>query len=185
MYKHSIIATILLAVAAGNAVAAEVTRVYVDDLDLAELKIESPRSGGSIRSRDFELTADERADIATMYKDAVEDAIGGSKSYEIVEDADGAEVVIQADLLNIRPTAPKDDFRSRNAMETYYTEGAGRATIRFEISDNDELSKVFESSRDAGSFWRENDRFSNTQDVKRLFRSWGGYLVKKLDKIDS
>ena len=70
-------------------------------------------------------------------------------------------------------------------METYYTEGAGRATIRFEISDNDELSKVFESSRDAGSFWRENDRFSNTQDVKRMFKSWGGYLVKKLDKIDS
>jgi hypothetical protein len=185
MFKHKVIATILLASLAGNVAAHDAPRVYINDLDLGKLEIQAPTGDFSVRSRTFELTDKERSGMIEMYKEAVEKVVDGNADYEIVASAEDADVVIEAELLKLNPIAPKDDARSRGVMEQYFTEGAGSATIRFEISDNEDLSIVFESTRDAGRFWGENDRFSNTQELKRLFKTWGSHLVKKLDKIEA
>ncbi len=185
MFNRKTLLAVILTAIAGTAAAQDAPRVYVEDLDLAELTIHQPTSFGVTRNRDFELTEKDRGNMQEMYRTAIEKALLKKNRYSIVSDAAEAHIVVNAELLEIRPLAPKDDIHGRPTNQVYYTEGAGSAKIRFTVSTDAGADVVIENRRDAGRDWGKNDRFHNKQDVKQMFGSWGRYLVKQLNDIES
>lgn len=185
MFKHKAMAFVVLAALVGNAAAQEPAQVYIDALDVAKAEIAEPQSYNRLSGRDFELSDEEWAALASLYKQEVEKVIDREDEYVIVADAEAADYVIEGELLKLRPLAPKDDNKSRMPGERYVSQGAGSVKLRIVISDADSEIQVLEDSRDAGNSWGRNDRFSNRIDAKRMFNGWGHSLVKALDKIDS
>ncbi len=183
MFKHTVIGTILITAMSANVAMAEAPSVYVGDLDFSELEIHQPDDRHMRPAREFELNEEELEGLNEMYREAVTRSLSRKDRYQPVETADAAELVISATLLDIRPTAPKDDFRSRDPFADYYTRGAGSAKIRITVDGPDGEVLSFEDRNDAGWDWQENNRINNRRDVKRMFGSWGSTLVKKLDKI--
>ncbi len=174
------ITAVILVALTGTVAAHDAQGVYVANLNLSELKIDGPDTTRFARGRDFELTDNEREDMRVMYLEQVRKAIAADDEYVLVDNADEADFVIRAELVKIQPLAPKDDFHSRKSSVKFVSQGAGRATIKFDITTKGNESVVIQSSRDAGYSWGKNDRFHNKHDVKSMFSAWGKDLMKEL-----
>lgn len=185
MNFKSVSGLVLVALLAVDIAHADAPSVYIQDLDASNVNISQPDAFRQMSRRDFELTAEDVAGMQEMYRNGVEKAFAKKGEYVITTDAETADFVVTAELMNLRPAAPKDDGKSREMWSDYYSEGAGSAKIRFEIIDAEGTLVVKEKNRDAGHTWQKNDRFNNRRDVRQMFDGFGRYLVKTLNKIDS
>jgi hypothetical protein len=183
MSNYKAIAAILIAILATSATAAESPKIYIEDLGFSNLTITEPSDRATFPHRKFDLTEDELDGMNSLYRLSIKKEIAGKAGYQVVENAEEADFVVGAELLKLNPAAPKDDFHSRGGFEKYITKGAGSASIRFVVSKDGDAVLESEDRNVAGHDWRENDRFSNQQEVKRLFRSWSRSLVKQLQTI--
>jgi len=184
MSNYKAIAAVLIALLATNATAAESPKIYIEDLDFSDLTITEPSNRATFAYKKFELTEDELDGMNNLYRLSIKKEIAGKAGYQLVANAEEADFVLGAKLLKLNPAAPKDDFHSRSGFERYITKGAGSATIRFVVSKDGDAVLESEDRIVAGHDWRENDRFSNKQEVKRLFRSWSKSLIKQLGIVD-
>ncbi len=158
---------------------AGLTKIYIEDLDMENVEIDQP-DGGRVRY-EWELTEKDRAGLNEWYRDAMAQRIEKLDGYQIVN-APGTDVItISAELLELDPTAPKDDFRSRDAGTSYYTEGAGEMTIAIEVSQGDTVYLELVDDEDAGRNWGYNSKVRNQSDVKWVFKRWADRLVKQMD----
>ncbi len=164
----------------------ELKKIYIDDLDMANVKVDQPDSYRLSSNGDWELTEKDKIGLNNIYKSALRKRIEKQGNYSVV-DAPGSDVItIQADLLELDPAAPKDDFKNRAPRDKYLSYGAGSATIQFTVSDqNGDVLLIAKDHRDAGHEWGINDRFQNKSDTKRLFNSWAKSLVKQLNLHES
>lgn len=185
MNFKSVSGLVLAALLAVDIAYADAPSVNIQDLDASHVKITQPDAFRHVSRHDFELTAEDVEGMQDMYREGVQKAFAKKGEYVITTDAETADIIVNAALINLRPAAPKDDNRSREPWNDYYSKGAGSAKIRFEIIDSDGTLTVKESNRDAGHTWQRNDRFHNRRDVKNMFDGFGRYLVKELNKIDS
>ncbi len=177
---HHLIAGILILFVASSALASEPPRVYVSDLDVSKLEIESPRDHRFPYRGEFELSDKELAGLQELYVSSVSTALQRKSQFVLVESAAEADFVVSSELLKLMPAAPKDDLRHRDVNERLVSYGAGQALLRVEIVRDEIVVAEIEDVRDAGRDWGINDRFHNKQHVKRMFSSWGSKIAKQL-----
>jgi hypothetical protein len=160
---------------------AGVRDIYISDLDFSDVEIDEPDHYNSLREREWELTAKDEKGLNEIYKAAVTYRIEKADGYRVVAEPGDGVLTISASMLELNPIAPKDDFRTRDPFDKYYTHGPGSATISITVSSGDDVYMVINDHRDAGYDWGKNDRFHNMRDVKQLFGSWARSLAKQLD----
>ena len=163
------------------------TQLKVDPLDVSNIHIIEPDLSGSLyRARKWTLTDAEKQLVAELYTDMMQKYLQDKGSYRIVDEAGANVLRISAALLEIRPNAPKDDFKSRPAGRTkIYTEGAGSMTIGIDFYDaqSGEILARMLDRRDAGRTWGENNRVTNRGEIMQLFASWARLLNSRLEKL--
>ncbi len=158
----------------------ETRDVFIADLQTANTVIDKPLVDGRFRNKTWMLNEKEKAGLNKLYKKALQRQLE-QQGYAVQHAPTANALVISAELLALDPTAPKDDIGGRSAFEGFVTEGAGSATIAFDVSQNDRVLLQIEDQRDAGHSWGVNNRFHNTQDVRQLFNSWTHSLLAQLD----
>ena len=116
--------------------------------------------------------------LQELYRKSVINALSDEVDYEVHAQSQDADIHVSASLLELRPLAPKDDFKHRGAFDEYVSQGAGSAKIKLVISvDGEPLLEEIEV-RDAGYQWGRNNRFNNMRDVRRMFSMWGHDVVE-------
>lgn len=98
---------------------------------------------------------------------------------------DGKKLLIKTTLLELAPTAPKDDIKSRPNISKIYTEGAGTITMKIEIYDaqTKALVGVIADQAKLGNRWERNYKANNKRQLSLAFArcadSLGGLLGAK------
>ena len=155
----TVLVTGIAAITLSNAVLAnQGISVYVDAIDTSETIIEQPKN--QRMSKQWTLTDAEHQGIQSMYVKSIERQLARQDGYMIVSDKAGADIAIQAILVELEPNAPKDNTMGRDSFAQYITEGAGDMTVAFTLTDEDG-TETFIKEQSAGNFWGVNDRFNN------------------------
>lgn len=98
---------------------------------------------------------------------------------------DGKKLLIKTTLLELAPTATKDDTKSRQNISKIYTEGAGTITMKTEIYDaqTNTLVGIISDEAKLGNHWDRNDRVNNRRQLSLAFtrcaKSLGDLLSAK------
>lgn len=161
------------------------TKIKLDNLDLSYVVVEQPYSRGYPHWRHWELTEKDRLKLTELYRTAMLRQLQEQGGYEVAETDGEGVMTIKVYLLEIAPNAPKDDLRSFGVRGKVISQGAGSATIAFELYDaaSGNILAAGKDRRDAGNSWGANNRFNNLQDVRQLFNTWARLLRKHLDHV--
>lgn len=91
---------------------------------------------------------------------------------------DGKKLLIKTTLLELAPTAPKDDIKSRPTISKIYTEGAGTITMKIEIYDaqTKALVGVIADQAKLGNRWERNNKANNKRQLSLAFARYGNSL---------
>lgn len=147
-------------------------RIFIEELDLSKAKIAGAYRKHGTNKKGWALTAEEIAAMQGVYMKHMVDELENHQFLEVVRERQDADLVIDAHITRMSPSAPKDDFESRDIRVDYYSRGSGTMSISIDVKDNETTVMALEDKRNAGAFWEENTRWSNEQNVKRLFNSW-------------
>lgn len=169
----------------GIAGAANPTAVYVEPLDLSELVINSPDSYYGAGRQGFTLTDQERAQLKLGFLKSTQKVFASAEQYTVVDNADEADVVIRARLVELSPMAPKDDFHSRRPNQKFVTRGAGTAKFQFDVIKTGAYEIALEDRFTAGHTWERNDRMNNTRRFKQMLRSASASLLKSVSSYEA
>lgn len=176
--KHAFFALALAC--CGMAGAANPTSVFIEPLDLSELTIHSPDTYFGAGRQDFVLTEKEQMQLRSGFKKSTQKAFASNDEFKLVDDPANADIVVRAQLAELSPTAPKDDFHSRQPNQKIVTRGAGTAKFAFHVAKEGEYEIVSEDKLHAGRTWERNDRMNNTRRFKQLLRTASNRLLKSL-----
>ena len=185
MFVRRAAITAIAVLATGVATAGEPVSVYVETMQLDNLEITQPDRSLAARGKGFELNDQELASLQEMYANAMLNAVERDNDFVLATDAESSDIVINAELVRLVPTAPKDDFKSRGVRETIVSRGPGSAKIHFVVSRDDEVIVDVQDYRDAGMNWQENNRFNNRRDTKRLFSRWANFVLAEIEATAS
>jgi len=164
-------------------------RILLLPLGMDKVEIRQPSSSGSINrhsTRDWELTDEDKLKFQEVFRDSMVKQLQEKGGYDIVTQPGDDVLTIQASVLGIAPSAPKDDNRSRGAGRTYtYTEGAGSMSVMVAFGDSEsgEVLGLMKDSRTSNSYWGNNNSVSNLSDMRTMFNSWAIGIRKGLDKV--
>jgi hypothetical protein len=160
-------------------------------ISMDNVEIIQPSTTGTlgIRSKDWELTDDDRSKMAAAFDEIMSEQLAKNGSFGL-SDAKGDDVlVVHTILTQIAPNAPKDDFRSRNiGRGNVYTDGAGTISMAMTLSDG-RTGEVLGIIKDTGgtqtTSWGVNNSVSNMGEVRRIMRQWGTRLQDGLTRLKS
>ena len=163
------------------------SKVLLVPLGVDKVEIKQPSSSGSINrhSKDWVLTDADKVKLQEIFHEAMAKELEGKGDYPLVAEPGDDVLQIQARLIAIAPSAPKDDFQSRGAgRSTVYTEGAGAIAVGVAFADSEtgEILGLMKDSRSTTNNWGRNNSVSNLADVRRMFNSWAMSIRKGLDK---
>lgn len=147
-------------------------RVHVGGLLAQDVEISEPLLRGPGVGRDWTLGAAEVAGIERLWVARLSAAIEAHPELELVEAHGDGVHVVTARLVELAPTAPRDDLRSRAVRRTFVTRGAGQVTLRLDVHDETGLRATVLDRRDAGAAIARNDRFRNSLEFRRLLARW-------------
>jgi len=84
---------------------------------------------------------------------------------------DGKKLLIKTTLLELAPTASKDDTKSRPTINKTYTEGAGTITMKIELYDaqTKALVGVIADQAKLGNRWERNNKPNNQRQISLAF----------------
>ncbi|WP_298632639.1 DUF3313 family protein [uncultured Umboniibacter sp.] len=160
-----------------------VSSVYFEPIDLSNVTIIQPDDYNFSRvNQEWELTDRDREWLQEAYAKALQGSFSAS-NVTIAASAEEADVVVQSDLIQIRPTAPKDDS-SRSPGSRYYTKTSGELDVRFTVVQGTETILVIEDRHDAGfdtGTGTINNRTSVQFDVRNLFNRWATRLGTQME----
>ena len=161
--------------------------VFFEPLELGNVEIIQPAlaSTGVSRMRsEWELNDSDITWLQQAFQRSINSSFSAN-NLTLAESAAEADVVIRAEILRMKPTAPKDDL-SRSPGSRYYTKHSGEIDIRYVLTRNDTPIIVIEDRRDAGNDSMTaslNNRVSTRYDIMNLFNSWSLRLGKTLDEL--
>lgn len=98
---------------------------------------------------------------------------------------EGKKLLVKTTFIELAPTAPKDDIKSRPTISKIYTEGAGDLTLKIELYDaqTNALVGAISDESTLGNRWERNDRANNRRQLglafDRIADSLGDLLEKK------
>jgi len=163
------------------------TKVLLLPLGVDKVEIKQPNSSSSMNrhNRKWELTDADKVKLQEIFHEAMSKQLEGKGDYPVVTEPGDDVLHIQARLLAIAPSAPKDDHQSRSVgRSTVYTEGAGAIAVGVAFADSEtgEVLALIKDSRSTSNNWGRNNSVSNLSDVRQMFNSWALSIRKGLDK---
>lgn len=150
-------------------------------LDVSKVEIRQPPSSNYKFDEPWVLTDKDRAYLQQKYLDTFNKELIESGDFKAASGT-GKTLLIKTSLLEIAPSAVKDDIKSRD-MEKIYTEGAGTMNIKMEIYDaqTNALIGLVGDQSDLGNRWEENNRATNSRQVSLAFSRWANSLGNALN----
>lgn len=158
----------------------EMQRIYIADLEMDDVEFNEPRNARFGRRSAWYLTDADREWINDQYRESLTEAIEAAGGYQIVDQPSSDALTISAQLVELSPLAPRDDFRSRDAFTEYYSEGTGDLTISIDVTHDDVRLLSLIDERSAGYQWERNDSFSSKRNVSRVIDRWAHNLIAQL-----
>jgi hypothetical protein len=158
-----------------------VSKVYIQDLSTELVSIQQPNHHRRSILKKWTLNQKDIDGFKQLYRKAFEKKFSAKAGYTIVNAPGDDVMTISAQLLELAPSAPKDDFRSRDHNVKYISSGAGTAKIEIAVIVNGAAILMVKDDRRAGYQLAKNDRFSNRREVAQMFNSWASKLFKQLN----
>lgn len=157
---------------------------YIEPLDATETQVDYRPDSSRLPRGDWELNERDRLLFAKYYLVAMSHALQAEGYTLVGEPAEGV-LVVKSQLLEIAPSAPKDDFKSRDPSVDYVSQGAGSLTLAMQLHDgaDDRLLARVEDTREAGYRWQKNTRFNNQTEVRRVFSSWSRQFANRMTQL--
>ncbi len=164
-------------------------KILLVPLGVDNVEIKQPDTTGSLtrgQNRNWELTDADKRKLQDVFREAMVKQLQSKGDYPIVTEPGDDVLTIQASLLGLAPSAPKDDNRSRGTGRSYtFTEGAGSMAVMVAFGDSEsgEVLGIMKDSRSSNSYWGMNNSVSNLSEVRRMFSGWAIDIRKGLDKV--
>ncbi len=164
-------------------------KILLMPLGVDNVEIIQPDTSGSMyrnRNKNWELTDSDKDKLQQVYREAMVKQLDTKGGYSIVTEPGDDVLQIQASLIAIAPSAPKDDGMSRGAGRSrVYTEGAGSLAVMVAFGDSEtgDVLALMKDSRSSTSFWGANNSVTNMSDVRNMFSSWAIQIRKRLDEV--
>ena len=162
-------------------------KILLVPLGVDNVEIKQPNTSSSINRHNqvWELTDEDKLKLQELFYEAMSKQLQEKGGYALTTEPGEGVLLVQARLLGIAPSAPKDDFRSRPiGRGAVYTEGAGAMSVgvAFANSQNGEILALMKDSRSTNNNWGRNNSVSNMSDVRQMFNGWALGIRKGLDK---
>lgn len=172
-----------------NADFSKYNKILLLPLGVDNVEIKQPNNSGSVnrsRNKNWELTDADKVKLQKAFHDAMVKQLEDKGHYPIVTEPGDDVLTIQASLIGIAPSAPKDDVMSRGAGRSYtYTEGGGAMAVMVAYADSEsgEVLGIMKDSRSSSSYWGRNNSVSNLGEVRSMFNSWAVSIRSGLDHV--
>jgi hypothetical protein len=162
-------------------------KLFVEQLNLSEVKIRKQSSVNLVNDTPWELNDADRRYYQERYTEALMNNLIADGTYSTAMQAGPDVLTVSAKVLEIAPLGTKDDLKGRPTNVKVYSEGMGTMTL--EISLYDSLSgkplAIITDQRDLGRVWEENNRVTNNIQVRLAFNQWLRNLRTELDKASA
>ena len=169
---------------APNAKLASYKKIRVENLDLSNVKIRTPRVQHAF-DVPWELNDKDRAYYQEKYVNAVKTNLIDTGLYQLTTDSGSDTLMLKCRVIEIAPLASKDDLKGRPTLMDVYSEGFGRMTVVFELYDSLSNKLLYSATdeHDLGKMWEKNDRVQNNVQVRLAFEHWLANLHTELEGI--
>jgi hypothetical protein len=163
-------------------------KILLLPLGVDNVEIKQPNTTGSVSrlsSKNWELTDADKVKLQKAFHDAMTKQLEDKGHYPIVTETGDDVLTIEAKLIGLAPSAPKDDSSRSIGRSTTYTEGGGAmaVTVAFGDSESREVLAIMKDSRASTSHWGRNNSVSNLSDVRSMFNSWAISIRSGLDHV--
>ena len=144
------------------------------------------RSRYSTSDGNFALTDKQMAKMKSLFADIFSTEIEKSRYYRVTDTPGPAVLRLAPSIIDLRVNVPTDKYSGR---ERVYATSVGKMTLLLELHDSlsgEILARVADrrEARLGGGFELQRaNAISNTDAVRRVFRSWAAILRARLDEI--
>ena len=160
------------------------TKLFVEQLDMSDVKIRKQSSNNFTQDTPWELNDEDRRYYSERYIEALMNNLIVDGTYATAMQAGPDVMTVSAKVLEIAPLGSKDDSQGRPTRMKVYSEGMGTMTL--EITLYDSLSgkplAIITDQRDLGRVWEENNRVTNNVQIRLAFNQWLKNLRIELDR---
>ena len=163
-------------------------KILVAQLDVSDVEVVQPPESASVQRQrpvEFVLTDVDRSLLQGLYAQKMQKRVFDDGGYNQANLPGPDTLMIRIAIVQIAPTAARDDRESRGMNSTVYTRGPGSVSIKGILQDGEsgELLAYFTDTKEGTPFWGRNDRFRNRRELGNIFDSWARRFVKQLDEI--
>jgi hypothetical protein len=136
--------------------------------------------GIGVTARDMDRIKDR---VSELFNSVLIEQLEADDGFEIVDQAGDDVLLVRAAIIDLDVTAPDTMTAGRSAT---FTASSGAATLYIELFDSVSGQIIGraadrQTTRNSASRLQWSNRASNTNDARRVFRSWAGKLREFLD----
>lgn len=170
---------------APNAQFTQYKKLFVEQLDLTDVKIRKQSKPSLIHDTPWELSDNDRRYYQERYTEALMNNLIVDGRYSTAVQAGVDVLTVRAKVLEIAPLGSKDDFKGRPTSVKVYSEGMGTMTLEISLYDSTsgKVLAIITDQRDLGKIWEENNRATNNIQVRLAFDAWLKKLRSELDRL--
>ncbi len=170
---------------APNAKFLQYKKLFVEQLDLTDVKIRKQAGVNSVNDTPWELNDSDRRYYQDLYTEALMNNLILDGRYATAMQAAPDVMTVRAKVLEIAPLASKDDLRGRPTNMKVFSEGMGTMTLEISLYDSmsGKVLAIITDRRDLGRVWEENNRVTNNVQVRIAFNAWLKKLRTELDRL--
>ncbi len=172
---------------APNAQFAQYKKLFVEQLDLTDVKVRKQSNPSLINDTPWELNDNDRRYYQERYTEALMNNLIVDGRYSTALQAGTDVLSVRAKVLEIAPLGSKDDFKGRPSSVKVYSEGMGTMTLEISLYDSTsgKVLAIITDQRDLGKIWEENNRVTNNIQVRLAFDAWLKKLRSELDRLSA
>lgn len=164
---------------------AQYKKLFVEQLDLTDVKIRKQSNPSLIHDTPWELNDNDRRYYQERYTEALMNNLIVDGRYSTAMQAGADVMTVRAKVLEIAPLGSKDDMKGRPTNVKVYSEGMGTMTLEISLYDSTsgKVLAIITDQRDLGKIWEENNRVTNNVQVRLAFDAWLKKLRTELDRL--
>lgn len=166
---------------------AQYKKLFVEQLDMTDVKIRKQSSPNLISNTPWELNDSDRRYYQERYTEALMSNLIVDGRYSTAFQAGTDVMTVRAKVLEIAPLGSKDDMKGRPGNMKVYSEGMGTMTLEISLYDSmsGKVLAIITDQRDLGRIWEENNRVTNNIQVRLAFNAWLKKLRTELDRLSA
>lgn len=170
---------------APNAQFAQYKKLFVEQLDMADVRIRKQSGNNFVNDTPWELNDRDRRYYQERYTEALMNNLIVDGRYSTAMQAATDVMTVRARVLEIAPLGSKDDSKGRPTSMKVYSEGMGTMTLEISLYDSvsGKVLGIITDQRDLGKMWEENNRVTNNVQVRLAFDAWLKKLRSELDRL--